>query len=292
MIARWKAAVAAVVAAVLAWSGALLLGSWYAPAQSADLPIAGQQETEPVDLPILMYHHIHKDPDQWGAHVISPATLEGDFQYLKEHGYTTVTTAELIAYVREGKPLPEKPVMITFDDGQLSVLEYALPLLEQYDFQAVVAVVGAFADEYTRCNDRNVSYACMNWTDIGTLVQSRRVEIANHTYHMHELTPRNGCQIRSGESTEAYQAALTADLAKNEEKIRAATGKPPTSFAFPYGALCKEARQVLTQRGYQVAFTCTEEVNHLTGDPAQLCNLGRFNRANDRSREELFRAFS
>lgn len=292
MFPRWKAAAAAVAAAILAWSGALLLGSWYAPAEPVDLPVTHQRAAQPVDLPILMYHHIHQSSDQWGEHVISPATLEGDFQYLVEHGYTAVTTADLIAYARRGTPLPEKPIMITFDDGQLSVLQYALPLLEEYDLKAVVAVVGAFADEYTQSGDRNIGYACMNWKDIGTLARSGRVEIANHTYGMHDLGCRQGCQKKRGESVAAYQAALTADLEKNEKKIQAATGKRPISFAYPFGALCKEARQVLAQRGYQVAFTCTEQVNHLTGDPAQLCNLGRFNRANDRNREELFRQFS
>ena len=144
MFPRWKAAVAAVLAAILAWSGALALVGWYQPAQQADLPV------QSVELPILMYHHIHKSSSQWGDHVVSPQTLEGDFQYLTAQGYTAVTVADLTAYTQNGTPLPKKPIMITFDDGQLSVLKYALPLLERYDLKAVVAVVGTFADEYTQ----------------------------------------------------------------------------------------------------------------------------------------------
>ena len=178
--------------------------------------------------------------------------------------------------------------MITFDDGQLSVLEYALPLLEQYDLKAVVAVVGSFADAYTQSGDRNINYACMNWKDIRKLTESGRVEIANHTYDMHNLKKRRGCQKKDGESLSQYRSALAADFEKNRAKIQAATGVKPTAFAFPFGALSKEARKVLKAEGYQVMLTCTEQVNHLTGDPNELCNLGRFNRANSLDRETLF----
>lgn len=291
MFPRWKAAVVAILAAILAWSGALWLTDWYQPARQADLPMSDQTSVQPVNLPILMYHHIHKSSSQWGDHVVSPLTLEGDFQYLTAQGYTAVTTEDLVAYTQNGTPLPEKPIMITFDDGQLSVLEYALPLLERYDLKAVVAVVGTFADEYTQSGDRNINYACMSWADIGKLTESGRVEIANHTYGMHDLTKRCGCQKKDGESLTEYHAALTEDFEKNRGKIQAATGTYITSFAYPFGALSQEAQKVLKAEGYQVAFTCTEEVNHLTGDPAQLLRLGRFNRANGLDRKTLFQKF-
>lgn len=251
-----------------------------------------QKAVQPVDLPILMYHHIHKSSSQWGDHVVSPQTLEGDFQYLTAQGYTAVTVADLAAYTQNGTPLPEKPIMITFDDGQLSVLEYALPLLERYDLKAVVAVVGTFADEYTQSGDRNINYACMSWKDIRKLTESGRVEIANHTYDMHNLKKRRGCQKKEGETLSQYRVALAADFEKNRAKIQEATGVKTTAFAFPFGALGKEARKVLKEEGYQVVFTCTEEVNHLTGDPDELRNLGRFNRANGLDREALFQKFT
>ena len=128
----------------------------------------------------------------------------------------------------------------------------------------------------------------MNWKDIRKLTESGRVEIANHTYDMHNLKKRRGCQKKDGESLSQYRSALAADFEKNRAKIQAATGVKPIAFAFPFGALSKEARKVLKAEGYQVVFTCTEQVNHLTGDPNELCDLGRFNRANSLDRETLF----
>ena len=244
---------------------------------------------EPVSLPILMYHHISKSPEQWGKHVIAPETFEGDLQYLADNGYTTVTTADLIAYVDEGQALPEKPVMITFDDGQLSFLEYALPLLERYNMQAVAAIVGAYADQYTETPDRNVSYAHMTWEDLKTLADSGRVEIASHTYNMHNLDEgRKGCRINSGESGSAYKETFRTDLLQNQELIAGAIGQRPLAFAYPFGFFCAEAREELEQQGYRVVFTCTEQVNQLTGDPGELMELGRFNRPNNVDRASFF----
>ena len=63
-----------------------------------------------------MYHSILKDPQRTGDYVISPEQLEKDLIYLQNHGYTTVLLADLIAYVHEGTPLPDKPIVLTFDD--------------------------------------------------------------------------------------------------------------------------------------------------------------------------------
>ena len=80
------------------------------------LPVSNDQ-AEGVELPILMYHGITEQTKQVSKFVISKEMLREDLQYLKENGYQTVTVADVIAFVKEGVPLPQKPVMLTFDDG-------------------------------------------------------------------------------------------------------------------------------------------------------------------------------
>ena len=106
------------------------------------------------------------------------------------------------------------------------------------------------------------------------------------------LTPFGRLVSKALIDRDMTRSALAADFEKNRAKIQAATGVKPTAFAFPFGALSKESRKVLKEEGYQVVFTCTEEVNHLTGDPDELRNLGRFNRANGLDREALFQKFT
>ena len=99
-------AVGVLIACAIA-AASLLLGP-LAPTQASE-------ETDGINLPILMYHSILKDNSRAGKYVISPDTIEQDMLYLKDHGYTTVVMADLIDYVENGTPLPEKPVMLTFD---------------------------------------------------------------------------------------------------------------------------------------------------------------------------------
>ena len=78
---------------------------------------AAVRNEETVFLPIIMYHGVLNDSTRQGQYVISPAMLESDLAYIRAQGYETVLVQDLIDYVDNGKPLPEKSIMLTFDDG-------------------------------------------------------------------------------------------------------------------------------------------------------------------------------
>ena len=104
---------------------------------------AKEEKTDGIKLPILMYHSIVKNEDRSGEYVITPIELEKDLLYLKQNGYTTVFVNDVIRYVKRGGELPEKPIILSFDDGTYNYREYLLPLLEKYDMKATVSIVGA-----------------------------------------------------------------------------------------------------------------------------------------------------
>ena len=104
-------------------------------------PVFGEDS---VRVPILMYHSILRDSARQGKYVISPAVLAADLDALQEKGYTAVTVSDLLAYVQDGADLPEKPVMITFDDGYRSVYDNAFPILKKYRIPFVDALVGSW----------------------------------------------------------------------------------------------------------------------------------------------------
>ena len=79
-----------------------------------------------IFVPSVMYHSLLKDPDRAGDYVVSPAVFEEDMRYLAEKGYETVFASDLIDFVEKGVPLPEKPVLVTFDDGYLNVMTYEI----------------------------------------------------------------------------------------------------------------------------------------------------------------------
>lgn len=231
-------------------------------------------------LPIIMYHSILDDPARQGRYVISPTLLERDLAYIREKGYTTVVMADLLAYVREGTPLPEKPVMLTFDDGYYNNYAYAHPLLQKYGMRAVLSPVAAWSALYSAhpedC-DRPV-YSHLTWEQLREMAESGTWEIQNHSYDMHKYTAgqRKGTTKRAEETAAQYRTALSEDVRTAQELLTAQVGVTPTTFTYPYGAMSREAIPVLQELGFSATLTCESRLNTLTDDPACLWGLGRY----------------
>lgn len=204
------------------------------PEVSVITPVS--QEGEPaaydVRMPVLMYHHIVPDGQRCNEMTITAGRFEQDLQWLSENGYHTVLPRELAA----GQPLPEKPVLITFDDGYRSNYDLAFPLLQKYQAKAAIAVMVFMQD--------NWAGGFLTWDMCRELTASGLVEIGSHGYAIHNLDERqgnyvagqaNGVQRRKGESDAAFQARVLDDLQKSYDRILAETGAAPTFFAYPFG---------------------------------------------------------
>ena len=102
---------------------------------SASSAETGENSGEEIPVPILMYHALTRRESQVNDYTIPAYLFESDVKYLKEHGYTAVTMSELIDYVYDtdgNVSLPDKPVVLTFDDGFCNNYNYATPILEKY----------------------------------------------------------------------------------------------------------------------------------------------------------------
>lgn len=243
-----------------------------------------------IRLPVIMYHHISANSNAFGEYVISPEQFRDDLVYLKEQGYTTVSAKQLIEYVSGKGTLPEKPVLITFDDGYASFYAYAFPVLKELNMQAIFSIIGTHTDKYSEIDDSNINYAHVTWDQVAELAQSGLVEIGNHTYNLHSIGLRKGCRIRYGENEEEYRKMLIDDVSLLQEKIKQITGSAPTVFTYPFGAHCSQGCEVINQLGFSVTLGCEEKVNKLTqGSPEGLKMLGRYNRASGKSSEDFFK---
>lgn len=256
---------------------------------AASLPASTAAGAEGVPLPIIMYHSVLKDKSLAGPYTVTPDTVESDFAYLKARGYTAMFVSELADAVLTGQALPEKPIVITLDDGYLNNLTYVLPLLEKYDMKAVVSVVGSYCECYSREPDPNPAYAYLCWSDIDALTATGRVEIGNHTYDMHRKDTRKGAKKKFGESDADYYAALMNDVGKTQSLLEEYCGIVPTTFTYPFGYVSKDAAPILREMGFTAVLTCNERVNMITGDPDVLQALGRFNRPHDISTQRFMK---
>ena len=247
-------------------------------------------QSDEIALPIVMYHQLTKSESRAGRYVLTLEQFEKDLVFLKEKGYKTVTVSQLLDYSQGKGKLPEKAIMITFDDGCETLYAYAKPLLEQYDFTAVGFVVGSLADYYTELDDHNLNYSNLNWAEIKELSMGNTVEIQSHSYDLHKNTGyRSGAKKKKGETFEQYAEFLGADASKMKTEMLKHTGKAPVAIAYPFGSFSSESKEILKKYGIKMAFTCEERVNIVKkAEPERLFGLGRYNRPSGISSESFF----
>lgn len=240
-------------------------------------------------VPVIMYHSILKDSSLQGRYVVSPLQLENDLKYLSENGYTAITVADLLAYVDEGIPLPEKPVMLTFDDGYYNNYLYAFPLMRKYGFKMVLSVIGKFSDDFSNTSDENAYYSHCTWDQLREMELSGYVEVQNHSFDMHSTDKgRNGTKKNSWESVENYKEILSRDILKCQNYLVEQSGITPTAFTYPFGAISSESVSILKELGFKASFSCENKMNLITRDPECLFGINRFIRPSGEASETYF----
>ena len=248
---------------------------------------------EYIKVPIIMYHSILKDPARSNKYTITPAVLEEDLKYIKANGYETITISDLISYVYADKPLPPKPIILTFDDGHYNNYGYLYPLLEKYDMKAVISIVGSYTDKFSETDEANLNYSYIRWKDINELISSGRIEFQNHTYNLHDNTHgRIGAKKKNGESDDEYKKILEEDINKLQNEFKENTGYVPTCFTYPFGGISNSSLDIIKELGFKASLSCEEGINKITKNPNSLYLLKRYNRPSYGSTYNIFKKFN
>jgi peptidoglycan/xylan/chitin deacetylase (PgdA/CDA1 family) len=192
-------------------------------------------------VPVLCWHQIRastaSDSAQDRTYIVSPKALAGQLDALDRAGYHTVSAQALVAHVALGKPLPAKPVLLTFDDGSEGQYARALPLLRRHHFVATFFVMTVVLDK-------------PGWL---TSAQVRRLDrggmtVAAHTYDHHAVPDY------TGHDWETQLVEPAAELAK-------LVGHPVRIFAYPFGLWDRDAFAHLDGAGYVAAFQLAEKLD-------------------------------
>ncbi len=260
-------------------------------------PPQARMEDYTRTLPILMYHHLEEDPATSAN--VSPETFEAHLKLLLEHGYTPVSLREMEDFVTRGGELPEKPVLITFDDGYESNYELAFPILQKYGAKAVIFPIGVSVGKTLYKDTDYVMTPHFGFDEMREMVSSGLVEIGSHTWDMHQWPPfESGDGVRenilplSGESEEDYLAALRADLAQYDAVIRRELGQEGfLALAYPSGQYNTLSEVVLYENAIPITLTVrTDRPNVLIrGLPQSLRALSRWSVDNATTPEELLK---
>lgn len=176
-------------------------------------------------VPILMYHKIGDPPP--GSRLkslwVSAREFRDQMTYLKVHGFTPVTFLDIAAHVDEGVPVPEKPVLITFDDGYRNNYENAFPVLREFGFKAVVFLVVNTVEAENAWHDpaTEARISMLTWAQIEDM-RAAGIEFGSHTLNHPRLS-----------RLDAAKAAH--EIEESRRLLGKRFGRPPMSFAYPYG---------------------------------------------------------
>lgn len=237
-----------------------------------------QRLTQKACVPILLFHHITDDVTNTMG--VSPAQFEAVITALDEAGFTTIDFDQLIAFVENGDPLPEKPLIITFDDGYESNVLLAAPVLRKHGMRATVFAIGVSVGKTLYKNTELPMTPHFTWQQ--ALGARDVLTVQSHTYDMHQVLAydsddfRRGVLPKEGETAETHQAAFRADFTKSKTEIEENLKIPVTAFAYPYGLHTDQTDRILQEMGVKVTLLADDGVNIIaTGAPDSLLSLTR-----------------
>ena len=233
-----------------------------------------------VRVPILCYHHL--DPDYHGDNeaIITPQKFREDMFALKNAGYTGIFFSDLVAYVEEGKALPNKPVIITLDDGYYSNYQYAYPILRELEMKATISVIGRSVGQITDSYSGSPIIPHFNWDQAREMYQSGLVDIQSHSYNMHggsenEPPNRKGVLQKVNENDAEYIKYLISDCQREKELIEKNVGNSVTVFFYPYGKYTALSEKVLKGLGYKVTVILGDGISVVKRNNGNLFMLKR-----------------
>ncbi|WOB47288.1 polysaccharide deacetylase family protein [Veillonella atypica] len=182
-------------------------------------------------VPVLNYHQVN---DKYhSALTLDVAQFKKQMEYLHNEGYHTISLDDLYAYVTEGKELPDKPIVLTFDDGYIDNYEDVLPILESYDMQATIFMI----------SDAVNTKRFMSINELKTM-DAHKFIVEGHTNHHSILTRID-------------PSKLDNEIKGGKDTLQAFMGKPIDYLAYPGGFNNAEIQRITSESGYKMAFTVT-----------------------------------
>ena len=274
---HFRNAVGSMIAARIAGDDSVYIPDDFGTYVTADTPssyfsevlqaTALPDETVSRDVPVLMWHNLAEESS--GDMTISVDTFRAQIEALHEAGFKTVSLQQLYDYVHFGTELPEKPIVLTFDDGYFSNYEYAFPILQEYDMQATIFAIGVSVGKDTYKDTDHAMTPHFGADEAREMVDSGLISVQSHTFDMHQWPPfeDGNAQVREtllpfdGEADADYEAAVEADFAESRELLESITGQPVNALAFPEGAYVTLTQDALRSAGAELTFTTVRAVN-------------------------------
>src|SRR5262245_4493838 len=202
-------------------------------------------------VPILVYHNISAQDK--GKLSLASKTFDAQIKHLHADGFHALSLADFVAFTAGRRQLPRRSILLTFDDGYKSFVQYARPILKDYGFGATLFVYSDFIGAGT----------ALSWQELRTLSEQ------GFDVQAHSKTHQN-LRRKEGESETAYARRIEAELGFPLTLFKKNLPRPVDALAYPYGEMDDELIQYVTKYGYAVAFTVRRQSNAAFVSPLKI----------------------
>ena len=231
-----------------------------------------------MNLPILMFHKVAEMPAgaRHPGNYVSPALFDEVLGALRAWGYVSVTIEQWLAWCEGRGTLPERPVVITFDDGYRSNRDVAWPILKRHGFSATVFLVSDFLGRTNAWDADEIQEPLLTADDVRVL-HGEGMAFGSHTKTHAALTQLD-------------RDTALVELRSSREALEAILGEPVRILCYPYGKQNAEVREVAREAGYAAGVRGRGRLNGRGQNPLELRRIKLDNGRSARwLRWELFR---
>jgi peptidoglycan/xylan/chitin deacetylase (PgdA/CDA1 family) len=209
--------------------------SGFAPAPHEGFPDRASDKTAgDAQIPVLCYHQVRDwkstDSKFQRTFIVPVATFKEQIKILHDSGYHTITPDQLTDHLTKGKPLPSRPIMLTFDDADGSQYDNALPELDKAGFKGVFFIMTVVLGHKNYLSREQVKYLYTH----------------GHTIACHTWNHKN--------VTKYTDADWPVQIEKPRAELEKITGSPVKYFAYPYGIWNAKAEEQVKKYGFTAAF--------------------------------------
>lgn len=231
--------------------------------EDINIDIRKEKKVSPIKVPVLMYHHLANN--NFTNAVISPEKFKDDMMTLKDNNYTPIFLTDLYKYLKgENFTLPEKPIIVTFDDNYYSVYEYAYPVAKKMDIKLNFFVLGWLVGRDSLVFSDTPMTKRFSWEEAKEMQDSGLINLENHTFDLHSFEGKSegyfnycgyGLVPFSGENYEEYKVRVSNDMNRMNNLFEKHLDKKPLFVAYPFGRYSEQSEKVLKELGYKSSLT-------------------------------------
>ncbi len=205
-------------------------------------------------VPVIMYHDIL--PQKEVFFDITPEEFEQHLRLIHDNGLTPISLDQLVTHLRTGLPLPEKPILLTFDDGYESAYKYVYPLLKQYGYPAAFSI-------YTLNVGNNTGRDHVTWDQLREMTANPLVTISAHSVtHPQDVTVLSDDKLRM-------------EVTESKRIIESKLGIPIRYFTYPEGKYDARVEKFVQEAGYLAALTMNDLEDRFAGQSKNLLAIDR-----------------